>query len=138
MTVQHPAAIVARSRGVASRLSGLGPVARVAALTQRYGSLDDEALLRPLIKHEFRDRIAVVSSFGAESTIVLGFVPRSIGARRSSSSTPTSCSLRPCAIATSSSPSFGSKMCGRYTNGRQLAIFQARHEIHRCARWPKA
>jgi phosphoadenosine phosphosulfate reductase len=32
------------------------------------------SMLRPLIEHEFRDRIAVVSSFGAESAIVLGLV----------------------------------------------------------------
>jgi phosphoadenosine phosphosulfate reductase len=49
-------------------------LARVAALTRRYAPLDGEALLRPLIEHEFRGRIAVVSSFGAESAIVLGLV----------------------------------------------------------------
>jgi phosphoadenosine phosphosulfate reductase len=74
MTVQHPAAIVATSRGASPSPSGLGLAARVAMLTQRYGSLDGEALLRPVIEYEFRGRIAVVSSFGAESALVLGLV----------------------------------------------------------------
>jgi phosphoadenosine phosphosulfate reductase len=74
MNVEHPAAIVATSRDVPPRLAALGLGARVATLTQRYGSLDGEALLRPLIEHEFRGRIAVVSSFGAESAVVLGLV----------------------------------------------------------------
>jgi phosphoadenosine phosphosulfate reductase len=74
MTVQHPSAIVATSRVAPPRLSGRGLATRVAALTQRYGSLDGEALLRPLILHEFRGQVAVVSSFGAESAIVLALV----------------------------------------------------------------
>ena len=119
MTVQHPAAIVAKSRGAPPRLFGLGAAARVAALTQHHGSLDGEALLRRLIEHEFRGRVALVSSFGAESAIVLGLVAAIDRRTPVTSSRPTSCSPRPCAIATSSSPSFGSN----HTNGRQLAIF---------------
>jgi phosphoadenosine phosphosulfate reductase len=74
MNVELPVAVVATSRGVPPRASGLGLAARVTVLTQRYGSIDGEALLRPLIEHEFRDRIAVVSSFGAEAAVVLGLV----------------------------------------------------------------
>jgi phosphoadenosine phosphosulfate reductase len=50
------------------------PAARIAELDERYGALDGEALLRPLIEYEFRVRIAVVSSFGAEAAIVLALV----------------------------------------------------------------
>lgn len=50
------------------------PEALVGALTARYGSLDGTALLRPLIEWEFAGRLAVVSSFGAESAIVLASV----------------------------------------------------------------
>lgn len=47
---------------------------RLADLAGRYGHLDGAALLRPLIEHEFAGRIAVVSSFGAESAVVLHLV----------------------------------------------------------------
>lgn len=50
----------------------LGP--SVAALTAKYGHLDGAQLLRPLIESEFAGRVAVVSSFGTESAIVLAQV----------------------------------------------------------------
>jgi phosphoadenosine phosphosulfate reductase len=48
------------------------PVTRhVADLTARYANLDGVALLRPLIEREFAGRLAVVSSFGTESAVIL-------------------------------------------------------------------
>jgi phosphoadenosine phosphosulfate reductase len=47
---------------------------RAVDLTRRYGHLDGAALLRPLIEREFPARIAVVSSFGAESAAILGLI----------------------------------------------------------------
>jgi phosphoadenosine phosphosulfate reductase len=44
---------------------------RIEALAQRYSGLHGEALLRPLIEHEFKGRIALVSSFGTESAVLL-------------------------------------------------------------------
>jgi phosphoadenosine phosphosulfate reductase len=46
----------------------------IAALAARYGALDGVALLRPLIETEFAGCLAIVSSFGAESAIVLAHV----------------------------------------------------------------
>jgi phosphoadenosine phosphosulfate reductase len=46
----------------------------VSVLAARYGALDGAALLRPLIESEFAGCLAVVSSFGAESAIVLAHV----------------------------------------------------------------
>jgi phosphoadenosine phosphosulfate reductase len=46
------------------------------ALAERYGSLEGEALLRPLMLREFPGRIAVLSSFGAESALLLAMVAR--------------------------------------------------------------
>jgi phosphoadenosine phosphosulfate reductase len=43
-------------------------------LAVRYGGLDGTALLRPLIEQDFRHRLAVVSSFGAESAVILAMV----------------------------------------------------------------
>ncbi|MGH7088029.1 MAG: phosphoadenosine phosphosulfate reductase family protein, partial [Stellaceae bacterium] len=40
----------------------------------RYAHLAGEALLRPLIEHEFPGRIALVSSFGAEAALLLDMV----------------------------------------------------------------
>jgi phosphoadenosine phosphosulfate reductase len=40
-------------------------------LTRRYAVLDGAALLQPLIEREFTGRLAVVSSFGAESAVIL-------------------------------------------------------------------
>jgi phosphoadenosine phosphosulfate reductase len=47
---------------------------RVAELTARYGHLSGEALLKPLIEHEFAGSIVVVSSFGAEAAVLLALV----------------------------------------------------------------
>lgn len=44
---------------------------RAAALLRRYGALDGEALLAPLVDGEFRGRIALLASFGAESALLL-------------------------------------------------------------------
>lgn len=48
--------------------------ARAEALLRRYGALDGAALLRPLLQQEFRGRVALVSSFGTESAILLDLV----------------------------------------------------------------
>ena len=50
--------------------------ARVTALRERFGDLDGEELLRAMIDGEFVDRIALVSSFGAESAVLLHMVSR--------------------------------------------------------------
>jgi phosphoadenosine phosphosulfate reductase len=47
---------------------------RIRVLASRYEGLDGDALLRPLIEHEFPGRLAVVSSFGIESAVVLALV----------------------------------------------------------------
>ncbi|HLJ64395.1 MAG TPA: phosphoadenylyl-sulfate reductase [Stellaceae bacterium] len=47
-----------------------------ARLSEAYGGRDGEALLRPLIQREFPGRIALVSSFGAESALLLDMVAR--------------------------------------------------------------
>jgi phosphoadenosine phosphosulfate reductase len=44
---------------------------RLKELTERYGNLDGEALLAPLIQREFPGRLALVSSFGAEAAVLL-------------------------------------------------------------------
>ena len=44
---------------------------RLKELTERYGNLDGEALLAPLVEREFPGRIALVSSFGAEAAVLL-------------------------------------------------------------------
>jgi phosphoadenosine phosphosulfate reductase len=49
---------------------------RGALLAWRYGRLDGEALLAPLITREFPGRMAVLSSFGAESALLLHMVAR--------------------------------------------------------------
>jgi phosphoadenosine phosphosulfate reductase len=49
------------------------PQPDAAALAARYGHLAGEALLRPLID-EFRGRICLVSSFGAEAAVLLHMV----------------------------------------------------------------
>lgn len=48
--------------------------ARIDDLAARYGHLAGEALLRPLIEHEFAGGIALVSSFGAEAAVLLHMV----------------------------------------------------------------
>lgn len=46
----------------------------LAQLRLDYGHLSAEALLHAMIRDEFRERIAVVSSFGAESAVILSRV----------------------------------------------------------------
>ncbi len=50
---------------------GTAPASRIRQLSSRYAELDGAALLRPLIEREFPGRLAVVSSFGAESAVLL-------------------------------------------------------------------
>ena len=47
-----------------------------ALLAARYGRLEGEALLAPLIERELRGRIALLSSFGAELALLLDMVAR--------------------------------------------------------------
>jgi phosphoadenosine phosphosulfate reductase len=54
--------------------SGETSVASPELLARRYGALDGVALLRSLIEREFPGRLAVVSSFGAESAVILAQV----------------------------------------------------------------
>ncbi len=49
---------------------------RAARLAERYGDLDGEALLAPLIERELPGRIALLSSFGAEAALLLDMVAR--------------------------------------------------------------
>jgi phosphoadenosine phosphosulfate reductase len=49
---------------------------RAAVLAWRYGGLEGEALLEPLITREFRGRIALLSSFGSEAALLLDMVAR--------------------------------------------------------------
>src|SRR5580692_541926 len=54
---------------------GVADVERQAAvLDGRYGGLEGETLLRPLIEREFEGRIALLSSFGAEAALLLHMV----------------------------------------------------------------
>jgi phosphoadenosine phosphosulfate reductase len=48
--------------------------ARAETLAARYAGLDGARLLLPLIECEFRGRVTIVSSFGAESAIILALV----------------------------------------------------------------
>ena len=50
--------------------------ARVTALRDRYGELEDEALLRIMLEWEYQGGIALVSSFGAEAVILLDMVAK--------------------------------------------------------------
>lgn len=47
---------------------------RLATLTERYDGLSGSALLRPLIQDEFKGKIALSSSFGAESAVLLHMI----------------------------------------------------------------
>src|SRR3984893_16990567 len=49
---------------------------RAAVLAWRYGRLEGEALLRPLIEADLKGRIALLCSFGAESALLLDMVAR--------------------------------------------------------------
>ena len=53
-----------------------GSHARSRSLTARYGGLDVEGLLDAVITREFAGRIALVSSFGVESVVLLDLVAR--------------------------------------------------------------
>ncbi len=50
--------------------------ARAEALSERYGALEGEALLRVMLEWQYNGRIALVSSFGAEAAILLDMVAR--------------------------------------------------------------
>lgn len=50
------------------------PKTKIEALVRRHGRKDSVDLLRVMIKEEFPDRIAVVTSFGAESAVLLDVV----------------------------------------------------------------
>jgi hypothetical protein len=76
-----------------------GVVERLAAqLTARYGQLPAPELLRAVIEREFPGEIAVVSSFGAESAVILSLV--AIRQRPSSFSRPASIFRKPWPTAT--------------------------------------
>lgn len=47
---------------------------RLEELIERYRGLDGAALLQPMVEREFPGRLAVVSSFGAESAVILAQV----------------------------------------------------------------
>ena len=51
----------------AARLSRAA--ARAEVLSDRYGELEGEALLRVMLEWEYNGRIALVSSFGAEAAV---------------------------------------------------------------------
>jgi sulfate adenylyltransferase subunit 2 len=55
----------------ASEIVASDPSSLAAELTARHGDLDGPALLRVLLTGEMRGRIALVSSFGAESAVLL-------------------------------------------------------------------
>lgn len=55
-------------------VGGLAERPDAAALQRRYGELDGVDLLRPLIRDVFPGRIALVSSFGTESAVLLDLV----------------------------------------------------------------
>lgn len=61
-----------RGHAVGERF-GRDPAA-AGRLAVRYADLDGRDLLRPLIEREFFGRVAVVSSFGAESAVILAMV----------------------------------------------------------------
>src|SRR5437764_129626 len=47
---------------------------QAAVLDGRYGGLEGETLLRPLIERELKGRIVLLSSFGAEAALLLHMV----------------------------------------------------------------
>jgi len=49
---------------------------QAALLAWRYGRLEGEALLRPLLERELRGRAALLSSFGSESAVLLHMVAK--------------------------------------------------------------
>jgi phosphoadenosine phosphosulfate reductase len=67
----EPQAASAAAPGVYDDRPVTGIVERLRELASGYTGLDGIALLRPLVEREFCGRLAVVSSFGAESAIIL-------------------------------------------------------------------
>jgi phosphoadenosine phosphosulfate reductase len=57
-----------------STLQHLEAQERIDALTERYGAGPPAAIVTALVRHEFPGRVAVVSSFGAESAVLLHLV----------------------------------------------------------------
>jgi phosphoadenosine phosphosulfate reductase len=55
-------------------LSAIEADRQAAGLDARYGGLEGEALLRPIIERELTGRIALLSSFGAEAALLLHMV----------------------------------------------------------------
>ncbi len=53
-----------------------GAAARAEALHERYSHLDSHSLLRLILETEYKGRIALVSSFGAEAAVLLDMVAR--------------------------------------------------------------
>lgn len=51
-------------------------IRQAALLAWRYGSLEGEALLRPLLERELRGRTALLSSFGSESALLLDMIAK--------------------------------------------------------------
>lgn len=73
---------------------------RLTALREAHQGLTGQALLEQMIRTEFPGRIAVVSSFGAESAVLLHMVAEIDPSTPVIFSTPASSSARRCAIAT--------------------------------------
>ena len=57
-----------------SSVSTATDIPDAAALVAQYGHLDGKALLEVMIKDVFKDRIALVSSFGSESAVLIEMV----------------------------------------------------------------
>lgn len=66
--------VLPRQKSAFATLQYLELEARVADLTARYGGRKPEALIRALVQYEFPGKVAVVSSFGAESAVLLHMV----------------------------------------------------------------
>lgn len=66
-----PDAAFAASSNVYADQAVAGVAERVHELAAGYAGLDGISLLRPLIEREFCGRLATVSSFGAESAVIL-------------------------------------------------------------------
>lgn len=64
----------ASPQGKEQRQSFLFLEERARILQEKYGSLDGLSLLRPLIEEELKGRLALTSSFGAESAVLLHMV----------------------------------------------------------------
>jgi phosphoadenosine phosphosulfate reductase len=74
--MQRPELSAAISNAQGSFLNAGVTTLRSAAWSQRYESLTPLALLAQLIEKDFKDRIALVSSFGAESVVLLHMLSR--------------------------------------------------------------